>query len=263
MMIYLNALPVLFAVGLVGWLYSFIKRDASIVDILWGLFFIVAASVYAYQAGLTTARGMIVVALVTLWGLRLAGHITWRGLGEPEDRRYQAIRHRNNPNFEWKSLYLIFGFQALLAWIVSLPLLGGILGHTQLGWLDIIGIMVSVTGLVIETTADRQLAHFKAQPANQGRLMDSGLWRYSRQPNYFGDFLVWWGFFLIAMSAGAWWSLPGPLLMTFLLLRVSGVALLEQDLSVRKPEYAAYIKQTNAFFPGPVRGTPINQEITQ
>ena len=193
------------------------------------------------------------LALVTLWGLRLAIYLAWRNSGHEEDRRYQAIRRRNEPNFALKSLWLIFGFQAALAWVISLPLAGAVAGSVSLGLLDALGVILFAVGLLFEAVGDLQLARFKSDPANAGRVMDRGLWRWTRHPNYFGDFCVWWGFYLLALGAGAWWSIAGPLIMSFLLLRFSGVRLLERDIGERRPAYAEYVRRTNAFFPGPPR----------
>ena len=137
-----------------------------------------------------------------------------------------------------------------LACIFSLPFLGAVSGAAPLGLLDAAGLLLWATGLFFEAVGDWQLARFKADPANRGQVMDRGLWRYTRHPNYFGDFCVWWGFYLLAASAGAWWSIPGPLLMSLLLLKVSGVSLLEKDIGERRPAYAQYVRRTNAFFPG-------------
>jgi steroid 5-alpha reductase family enzyme len=145
----------------------------------------------------------------------------------------------------------VFVFQAGLAWLISLPLLGAIAGAGgPLGWLDALGVALWLIGLVFEAAGDWQLQRFKSDPANAGRVMEQGLWRYTRHPNYFGDFCIWWGLYLVALSAGAWWSIIGPALMSILLLRFSGVALLEQDIGDRRPQYASYIRRTNAFFPG-------------
>ena len=250
---WLYGLLAMSAVAVPVWLLSVVRRNAGIVDTLWSLFFVIGAVTYAATASATGPRVVIVVALVAVWALRLAGYITWRNWGEEEDRRYQAIRERNEPGFAFKSLYLVFLLQAAIAWLVSLPLLGAITGAPALGVLDYAGIALSLVGIFFESVGDYQLARFKADPANAGQVMDRGLWRYTRHPNYFGDFCVWWGFYLIAFSAGAWWSFPGPLLMSFFLLRVSGVALLEKDIAERRPKYADYIERTNAFFPGPPR----------
>ena len=189
-----------------------------------------------------------------MWAIRLAGYLGWRKLREPEeDHRYQAIRRRAGPGFRWSSLWIVFGFQALLAWVVSLPLLPAARDASPLGLLDAAGALLVGIGIVFETVGDAQLARFKADPANRGQVMDRGLWRYTRHPNYFGDFCVWWGLYAVAVAAGGWWSVPGPLLMSVLLLRVSGVTLLEHDIGTRRPGYAEYVRVTNAFFPGPRR----------
>ncbi len=250
---YLSGLVVLCTAAAIVWIVSLAKRDVSIVDSLWSVFFVLAAVTYVTTAPMLGPRISLVLPLVVVWGVRLAGYITWRNWGDAEDRRYQAIRARNEPNFAVKSLYLVFILQAVIAWVVSLPLLGAATGQAALGWLDLVGVAVCVVGIAFESIGDYQLARFKADPANAGEVMDRGLWRYTRHPNYFGDFCVWWGFYLLALSAGAWWSLPGPLLMSFFLLKVSGVALLEQDIAERRPKYASYVKSTNAFFPGPRR----------
>jgi steroid 5-alpha reductase family enzyme len=251
--IYLHGLIVLTAAALCTWLASLSRRNVGIVDSLWPLLFALAAYTYTFEASRVGARSLLMVSLVTLWSLRLSIYITWRNWGHGEDRRYQVIRARNQPNFAVKSVYLVFGLQALLAWIISLPLFGATLGNVPLGLVDCLGVALWLIGLVFEAGGDWQLARFKADPANRARVMQHGFWRYTRHPNYFGDFCVWWGFYLMAAAAGAWWSFVGPLAMSVLLLRVSGVALLEKDIGERRPQYADYIRRTNAFFPGPRR----------
>ncbi|HET7204024.1 MAG TPA: DUF1295 domain-containing protein [Steroidobacteraceae bacterium] len=249
---WLQALPLLLVAAGLTWALSVALRNVTVVDTLWSLLFVLAAFSYARSTAPAEPRTMLLLALVTLWGLRLAVHLGRRTFGHEEDRRYQAIRHRNDPGFAWKSLYLVFGMQAVLAWIISLPLLGGIAGDPRpLGGLDWLGAGVWLSGWLLESIGDWQLARFKADPASAGQVMDRGLWRYTRHPNYFGDFCVWWGFYLIALGAGAWWSIAGPVIMTVLLLRVSGVALLERDIGTRRPGYAEYVRRTNAFWPGP------------
>ena len=238
----------------VFWAVSLVKDDVSIVDSLWSLMFLLSAGVYAATAADTGPRTMWVLLLVGAWAIRLSGYITWRNHGEPEDYRYQQIRENNEPGFRLKSFYIVFGLQGLLAWIISLPLLAAISGSSQPGWLDWTGVAVWLVGFSFEAIGDLQLARFKADPGNKGKVLDSGLWRYTRHPNYFGNFTLWWGFFLIAVSAGGAWTVISPLLMSFLLLKVSGVAMLEKDIGERRPAYAEYIRSTNAFFPGPRRG---------
>ena len=176
-----------------------------------------------------------------------------RNWGEPEDRRYIAIRANHEPGFAWKSVYIIFLLQAALAWVVSSSLHAAIMGTRPLGTVDAIGAVIVVFGLVFEAVADAQLAAFIRNPQNRGRVMERGVWRYSRHPNYFGECCIWWGFWLLAVSTGGWWSVASPLLMTVLLLRVSGVNLLERDIGERRPAYAAYVARTSAFVPRPPR----------
>jgi steroid 5-alpha reductase family enzyme len=252
--LYLVGLLVAAAAGFVTWLLSLVLRNVSIVDSLWSLMFVMLAWVYALlEIDSISSRTMLLLALVTVWGLRLSIYITWRNRGHGEDRRYQAIRARNQPHFEFKSLYLIFGLQALLAWVISMPLWGGIASRASLNWVDGVGVVCWVVGFAFEAGGDWQLARFKADPENRGKVMDRGFWRLTRHPNYFGDFAVWWGLYFIALGGGAWWSLLGPLLMCLLLMRVSGVTLLEKDIGERRPQYADYVRRTNAFFPGPRR----------
>jgi steroid 5-alpha reductase family enzyme len=247
---FLTGFAAILALALITWSVSLVRRDVSIVDSLWPLLFLAAAASYALTVPEAGPRTILVLVLVGVWALRLAGYLTWRNWGEPEDRRYQEIRRRNEPNFAFKSLYIIFGLQGTLAWIISLPLLAAIAAPPQLAPLDYAGVALWAVGFGFESVADGQLARFKNVPANRGQVMDQGLWRYTRHPNYFGDCCVWWGFYLMALAAGGWWSFVGPILMSFLLLRVSGVALLEKDIGERRPAYRDYMLRTNAFFPG-------------
>jgi steroid 5-alpha reductase family enzyme len=238
----LQGLAATTVIALVTWAVSVAKKDASIVDSTWSLMILAAGLAYGPSW---------VTALAAVWAVRLCVYITWRNWGEPEDRRYQAIRRRNEPGFVLKSLYLVFGLQAVLAWIVSAPLAATAGAIRPTSWFDFVGAALVVLGIAFEAVADWQLARWRAQRPAGATVLDRGLWRYSRHPNYFGEFCVWWGFGLIALAANAWWALVSPLLMTLLLLRVSGVKLLEDDLSQRKPAYRDYVASTNAFFPGP------------
>lgn len=246
---YLLGLLALTITGLGTWLISVIRRDVSIVDSLWSIMFIIVAAVYASTLLQTGPRAVLILFLVGIWASRLSAYITWRNWGEDEDRRYQAIRANNEPNFAFKSVYIVFLLQAVIAWLISLPLLGAIASQAPIGPLDYLGIGIWILGMLFEAGGDYQLARFKADPSNRGRVMDRGLWRYTRHPNYFGNACIWWGFGTIALASGAWWALLSPLLMTILLLKVSGVSLLEQDIGERRPGYADYIKRTNAFLP--------------
>ncbi len=247
---YFLALGVILAVSVVAWVFSVAKRDVSFVDSLWSLFFLIAAGVYAATAEDLGVRGVVVLLLVALWALRLSVYITARNWGEEEDYRYKTIRKNNEPNFAFKSLYIVFGLQGLLAWVISLPLLFAVSGGGEPGLIDIAAVSLWIVGFVFEAGGDYQLSRFKSDSANKGKVLDTGLWRYTRHPNYFGDFCVWWSFYLFALASGGWWVIYAPALMSFLLLKVSGVAMLEKTISDRRPAYAEYIANTNAFFPG-------------
>jgi steroid 5-alpha reductase family enzyme len=237
------------ALAMATWLASLSRRDVSIVDSAWPWLVWVPAAVTLLLWPTPGPRSVPVLVLAGLWALRLSAHITWRHRGQPEDHRYQAIRRRNQPHFGWKSLYLVFGLQALLAWIVALPLLAAIMQPAPWSAVDLAGIALFAFGLAFEAIADAQLARFKADPAQRGKVMERGLWRYSRHPNYFGECCLWWGLWLLSATAGTWWTVLSPLLMTVLLLRVSGVTLLEADISARRPGYGEYIRRTSAFVP--------------
>ena len=238
------------AVAGVAWVVSVIRRDVSIVDSLWSMLFLLALIVYLAFTETAGPRSWLITALVAVWALRLSVYITVRNHGEPEDRRYQAIRRNNEPHFWFKSLYIVFLLQGFLAWVICLPALAAVSGQTTPGPLDFIGVALWLVGMYVEVLGDWQLSRFRRAKRAAGAVLDTGLWRYTRHPNYFGEALLWWGIYLIALSAGAWWTVFAPLLMTFLLLRVSGVALLEKDIADRRPAYREYIRRTNAFFPG-------------
>lgn len=243
--------------GLLTWIASFIRTDVSLVDRVWSIFIVGAGAVYVLLMPDAWPRGGWMLAIGAAWALRLSGFITWRNWGEGEERRYQDIRKRNEPNFRWKSLYLVFALQAVLAWVVSAPFfVGAAEGSRPMGWLDALGVALAVFGVVFEAIGDAQMARFKGDPAHKGQVMDRGLWRYTRHPNYFGEACVWWGLWLIAIGGaglGGAWSVVSPLLMTVLLLKVSGVSLQEKDIGERRPAYRDYIERTNAFVPGPPR----------
>lgn len=239
------------------WLISLAVKNSSIVDIFWGPGFALAGWVYfALTPDGFSIRKILMVALVTIWGLRLGLHIGSRNIGKPEDYRYQEWRKNNGARWWWWSFFQVFVLQGLLMWIIATPV--AVAQNSPepaaLTVLDVLGMVVWVVGFAFETIGDWQLTRFKADPANKGKVMNTGLWRYTRHPNYFGDATLWWGHFLIALSVpGGFISIFSPILMTFMLMRVSGVALLEKNLSKTKPGYAEYVANTNAFFPGPPR----------
>jgi steroid 5-alpha reductase family enzyme len=236
--------------GLLSWFYSVKKHNVNVVDTLWSLMFLAAALFYIINATEINGRSLIIIALVAAWSLRLAFHLMVRNWDHEEDHRYQQIRQNNEPNFKFKSLYIIFGLQGLLAWIISIPLLFALNLETAFHWLDLIALSLWITGFIFEAVADYQLYKFKSQPGNKGRVLNSGLWSYTRHPNYFGEFCIWWAFYLFAIPSGGWWTIYAPALITFLLLKVSGVVMMEKDIKKRRPEYQSYIDSTNTFFPG-------------
>ncbi len=237
------------------WALSLKLKDASIVDIFWGLGFAMIAITSYLATGGFAGRKQLLTTLVIIWGVRLAWHIGSRNLsvfgGKGEDYRYQAMRKKLGAKFPIISLFTVFLLQGALMWLISLPLQAAQIPAQpdRLTVWDYAGLLVWLAGFLFEAVGDWQLRRFKSDPANKGKLMDQGLWAFTRHPNYFGDALLWWGFYLIAHAAGAWWTVFSPALMTFLLLKVSGVAMLERSLTKTKPEYEAYARRTNAFLP--------------
>jgi len=248
----------LIAAAMLGlWGLSLALADVSIVDVFWGLGFVMVA----HYARATTAgfgpRAWLVTGLVSAWGLRLAGYLLWRNWGAGEDYRYQAMRRHYGARFPVVSLAVVFGLQGALMWVISLPVQLAVAAPepASLGLADLAGTLLVVVGLGFETVGDLQLARFKADPASRGQVMDRGLWRYTRHPNYFGDTIVWWGLFTFAATAHPL-TIVSPLLMTYLLTRLSGVPLLEKKLGRTRPGYADYVARTSGFIPWPPRARP-------
>ncbi len=252
MQTYFYGLLAMIVLALLTWVISVRKKDASIVDSFWSIFFLLGSIVYVWPNEVLSVQQLVLILLVTVWALRLSLFITWRNHGKPEDTRYQDIRARYAPNFAFKSLFIIFIFQALLAGFISLPLWFVFTRPADFGLLDIAGIALWVVGMFFEVIGDAQMASFRKSTASQnGEVMDQGLWHYTRHPNYFGESCIWWGYYLFALSAGGWWTILAPVAMTWLLLKFSGVALLESDIVHRRPAYREYIKSTSAFVPWP------------
>jgi steroid 5-alpha reductase family enzyme len=247
---------VLLALMLATWALSLALRDVSIVDVAWGLGFVAVAWIAFATGDGDSGRRALMAGLTTVWGLRLAAHIGRRKLRDRrEDPRYAAMRDRHGERFWLVSLVLVFLLQGALIWAVSLPLQAASAQPDPLGVLDAVGVACWAVGVFFESVGDAQLARYKADPANRGQVMDRGLWRYTRHPNYFGDFMVWWGLYLIALSTGAvWWTVVSPLVMSVLLLRVSGKEHLERGMAQR-PGYADYMRRTSGFVPLPPRGS--------
>jgi len=249
---YFRNLLIVIALMLCLWLLSLKLKDASIMDIFWGPGFILVAWVSYFMADGFLGRRLLVAFLVTLWGLRLALHIAIRNLGKGEDRRYRAWREAYGNRFWWISFFKVFFLQGILLWVISLGVQTVQMASApgKFVWLDALGCVVWAVGFVFEAVGDWQLQKFRSDPGSKGKVMDRGLWAYTRHPNYFGESLIWWGLFLITLTdISNFWTVISPLIMTYLLLRVSGVAMLERDISERRPEYQAYIRRTPAFLP--------------
>ncbi len=238
------------------WADSLRRKDVSVVDRWWGLLFVVLAWTYALAADADGARRWLLPVLTTIWGVRLAGYITWRNWGHGEDKRYAAMRAKDPEGFPRRSLVTVFWGQAALAWVIAAPLFYPhfVADPPDLWWLDAVGVTVWAVGLFFEAVGDWQLSRFLADPDNRGRVLDTGLWRWTRHPNYFGDVTVWVGYAIIATAAGAWWSWYGTALMAAFIVKVSGVAMTDRNMArsgSKRAGYDEYVRRTNAFFPGP------------
>lgn len=250
--IYLQGLLLILALMTSLWIASLFTRNAGIVDPFWSLGFIMSASFYLLRSGDAETRKLIVLALVVTWGARLSFHLFRRNMGKGEDFRYREFRTRfGEHRYWWVSFFQVFLLQGFLMWLISAPLLGVMFhtGDSSLTLFDAAALLTWLVGFTFEAGGDRQLARFKSNPANKGKVLDTGFWKYTRHPNYFGDSAVWWGFGLFAIAAGSPVTALGSVLMTLLLVKVSGVAMLEKSLRDRKPEYREYIRKTSSFLP--------------
>jgi steroid 5-alpha reductase family enzyme len=234
------------------WGLSVILKNVSIVDLFWGPGFIILNAFYFVMSGESGIRKTVLFILVTLWGLRLFIYLAYRNIGKEEDFRYRAFRQKYGPErYWWISYFQTFLLQGALMLIVSFPLLGVNTG-TQTGkliWLDYLAVLVWITGFVFEAGGDFQLSRFRRNPENKGKVLNTGFWRYTRHPNYFGDSAVWWSFAIFSVAAGSYWQIAGSILMTWLIIKVSGVAMLERTLIDSKNPYGEYMRQTSPFFP--------------
>jgi steroid 5-alpha reductase family enzyme len=241
------------AVMVTTWIISLIIKNASIVDIVWGAGFAVTSWVLAATVDGNSGRQLLLAVMVGLWGMRLALYLAKRNIGHGEDWRYKAMRKKKGKNFGVISLVTVFGLQGVLMWTVSLPvILGNADDSPGVGPIAVMGIMLWLVGLTFEAVGDYQLAKFKKDPSNATKVMDKGLWSLTRHPNYFGDALLWWGIGIVGAETGSGiFGLVGPLVMTFFLLKVSGVPMLERSLSRRREGYADYVAKTSGFIPRP------------
>lgn len=234
------------------WIASIILKNVSIVDLFWGFGFVIATVFYFINTDGNSFRKIILLILVSIWGLRLSIYLTWRNYGKGEDFRYKEFRKKYGENrYWWVSFFQTFLLQGVLMWLISAPLLGAQFegADRNPGLLDFAGILLWIIGFTFEAGGDFQLARFKSDPSNKGKVLDKGFWKYTRHPNYFGDSAVWWGYGLICLSAGSYLPVLGSILMTALIIKVSGVALLEKSLKDQKPQYREYIEKTSTFIP--------------
>jgi steroid 5-alpha reductase family enzyme len=250
-------LATILALMTLTWVVSVAVRNASVVDVVWSLTFLAVAAVgLAFGDGLAERRALV-FGLVAVWAVRLSVHIGMRNHGKGEDFRYRAFRERYGPErYWWVSLFQVFWLQGLIAFVVSLPLQVVAAGTTPetLTWADVLGVGLWLVGFGFEVVGDAQLGAFRRDLANAGTVMDRGLWRYTRHPNYFGDATLWWGYGAIGLlTPWGWLALVGPLVMTGMLLKVSGVAMLERTIASRRPGYEEYVRRTSAFVPRPPR----------
>lgn len=242
------------------WAYCVRIRDVSVIDAFWPLGMVILAGTTALLTDGSPIRSGILLALTALWGLRLSFHLFVRWRGHGVDPRYAAILGRLMDKKGWSfakaSFWQVFAMQCVLLILVCLPAqLGQISAEpASIGVLGWIGVAIALTGIAFETVGDAQLTAFRANPANAGKVLDTGLWRYTRHPNYFGDVCTWWGIWLVAAETTAGlYSIIGPLILTFLLTRVSGVPMLEHRLKKNRPDYDAYLRRTSSFIPWPPR----------
>lgn len=250
--LFLQALILIIILVTLLWIISVVIVDVSIVDLFWGMGFVLVNLFYFLLSGDVSQRKVLVLILVSIWGLRLFIYLSWRNIGKGEDFRYQKFRQDYGPKrYWWISYFQTFLLQGVLIMLVSLPLLG-INNEAKSGniyYLDYLGIIVWLIGFIFEAGGDLQLARFKKNPENKGKVLNTGFWKYTRHPNYFGDIAVWWSFAIFSIASGNYWHIVGSVFMTILIIKVSGVYLLEKTLNNKKPEYKEYIRKTSAFIP--------------
>tara|TARA_B100001059_G_C17744855_1_gene533726 strand:- start:51 stop:824 length:774 start_codon:yes stop_codon:yes gene_type:complete len=252
MILFLKAFFLIWCIITLLWVWSVRITNASIVDIFWGLGFVVVNTFYVFHLDKIEPRNLVLLILVAIWGLRLTMYLAFRNIGKGEDYRYQEFRKNyGEKRYWWFSYFQVFLLQGVLILIVSLPLFGVHNSDSsgQLFWLDYMAILTWVIGFIFEAGGDYQLYQFKKSQKNKEEVLTKGFWKYTRHPNYFGDALVWWSYAMFSMAAGGYWQIIGAIVMTLLIIKVSGVALLEKTLKNTKPKYKEYEENTNSFFP--------------
>ena len=237
---------------ILGWFLSLILKNVTVVDSLWGLGFVLIAWLTFFLTDGFLGRRLLIALLVTVWGLRLSIYLSRRNWGKGEDPRYGSWREKSGKHFWIVSLFKVFLLQSLFLWAISLSLQYGAASKTpaMITCLDLCGLSLWMVGFIFEAVGDWQLAAFKSNPANKGKVMDRGLWAYTRHPNYFGECLMWWGIFVIAFSTpNSWWTVLSPLIITAVLLKMTGIPLTEKTIVAHRPGYIEYIQRTPAFIP--------------
>ncbi|PKQ60847.1 hypothetical protein BZG02_17750 [Labilibaculum filiforme] len=250
--LFLQAFLIIFILVTLLWVFSVIITNVSIVDVFWGMGFVIVNAFYITYSGDFFTRKLLLLVLVSLWGLRLSIYLGWRNIGKGEDFRYQEFRKNYGPErYWWFSYFQVFLLQGALILFVSLPLLAANSNTVSDGltWIDYLGILVFIIGFIFEAGGDYQLAKFKQNTFNKGKVLNTGFWKYTRHPNYFGDATVWFSFGIFSIAAGSYWPVIGSIAMCLIIIKVSGVSLLEKSLKDTKPQYQEYIKKTSAFLP--------------
>ena len=250
--IYLQGFLVIIILMTALWIISIFIKNVSIVDIFWGVGFLLINTFYFIKTEGLEIRKIILLILVVIWSLRLSIYLGWRNWGKEEDFRYQQFRKDYGEHrYWWFSFFQVFLLQGFLLWIISAPLLAAqyYIPGSSLNIIDYVAIIIWIVGFIFEAGGDYQLARFKANPVNKGKVLQTGFWKYSRHPNYFGDATVWWAYGLFSVAVNSYLPLLSSLLMTLLIVKISGVAMLERTLKNTKPVYKDYINKTNAFIP--------------
>ncbi len=248
--VWLSTLVPILACMAALWILSLLLKNTAIVDIFWGLGFVLIFWLTYARSPLSQQPKTILLGLmVTIWGFRLAIHILFRNIGKGEDARYAQFRANNGVNWWWNSLFKVFVLQGLLIWIIAAPISIMQVYPSAIGPLSLLGFGIWLLGFLFETIGDLQLVRFKSDPTNKGQLLTSGLWALTRHPNYFGDATQWWGFWIVSLTLDTWWTIFSPILITFLLLNFSGVPITEKMLNNKNPDYHHYVKTVPKFIP--------------
>jgi len=250
--IYIQGFFVILMLMAILWIISIFIKNVSIVDIFWSIGFLLVGLFYLVNTEELTTRKIILIILLVIWSLRLSIYLGLRNWGKVEDYRYQQFRKQYGEHrYWWFSFFQVFLLQGFLIWIISAPLLAAFYFTSDniLNFIDYFAIIIWIIGFTFEAGGDYQLARFKKDPSNKSKVLQTGFWKYTRHPNYFGDATVWWSFGLFSIAANSYFPILSSLIMTLLILKISGVTLLERTLKNTKPKYKDYITRTSAFLP--------------